>query len=64
MNSNASSTDELAQLYIQVLTDLLDQHCPVVHMCRRSRPPTPWFDVLHGDVWQRQNNVSDARALT
>ena len=42
---NSLSVDELAQLYNRVLTDLLDQHCPVVHVRRRSRPPTPWFDA-------------------
>jgi len=42
---NALPVDELAQLYYQVSTDLLDQHCPVVHVRRRSRPPTLWFDA-------------------
>ena len=39
------SADELAQLYDQVMTDLLDQHCPVVFVRHRSRPTTPWFDA-------------------
>ena len=39
------SADELARLYDQVMTDLLDQHCPVIYVRHRSRATTPWFDA-------------------
>jgi len=39
------SADDLAQLYDDVMTDLLDRHCPVVTVRRRARPMTPWFDA-------------------
>ena len=39
------SVDDLAQLYRDVMTDILDRHCPVVTIRRRARPMTPWFDA-------------------
>jgi len=39
------SADDLAVLYRDVMTQLLDKHCPVVMVCRRPRPATPWFDA-------------------
>jgi len=39
------SVDDLVQLYRDVMTDLLDRHCPVVTVRRRARPMTPWFDA-------------------
>ena len=38
------SVDEMAQLYRTVMTDLLDQHCPVVRVRRKTKHTTPWFD--------------------
>ena len=38
------SADDLAQLYRDVMTDLLDHHCPTVTVRRRAKPSTPWFD--------------------
>ena len=32
------SVDDLAQLYRDVMTDLLDRHCPVVTVRRHARP--------------------------
>ena len=40
-----SSVDQLAELYRDVLTDLLDRHCPVVKVRRRPKQKTPWFDA-------------------
>ena len=34
------SVDDLAQLYRDVMTDILDRHCPVVTIRRRARPMT------------------------
>jgi len=34
-----------AVLYRDVMTQLLDKHCPVVTVCHRPRPATPWFDA-------------------
>jgi len=40
------TTDELVQRYNEVLTVLLDQHCPIVTVRRRvNKKTTPWFDV-------------------
>jgi len=39
------SFDDLVQLYRDVLTGLLDKHCPVVKMRRRPKKATPWFDA-------------------
>ena len=44
--SRLCSVDDLAQLYHDVTTDLLDRHCPVVTVRRRVRPVThAWFDA-------------------
>ena len=32
-------------LYCDVMSDLLDRHCPVVTVRRRARSMTPWFDA-------------------
>jgi hypothetical protein len=37
--------DDLVQLYRDVMTDLLDRHCPVVEVRRRTKQLTPWFDA-------------------
>ena len=39
------SVDDLAKLYRDVMTELLDCHCLVVTVRRRVRPMTPWFDA-------------------
>ena len=39
------SVDDLATLYHDVLTDLLDRHCPTVTVRRRTKQKTPWFDA-------------------
>ena len=33
------------QVYHDVLTDLLDRHCPTVKVRRRAKQNTPWFDA-------------------
>jgi len=38
------SADEMAQLYRSVMTGLLDKHCPVVTVRRKTKHTTPWFD--------------------
>jgi len=38
------SADEMAQLYRSVMTVLLDKHCPVVTIRRKTKHTTPWFD--------------------
>ena len=42
---NDLQTDDLVQLYRVAVTELLDQHCPVVQVRRRARPMTAWFDA-------------------
>jgi len=37
------SVHDLAKLYRDVMTELLDRHCPVVTVRRRVRPLTEWF---------------------
>jgi len=37
--------DDLVQLYRDVLTGLLDMHCPAVKVRRRPKKATPWFDA-------------------
>jgi len=37
-------------LHRDVMTQLLDKHCPVVEVRRRVRPATPWFDAECRDV--------------
>ena len=39
------SVDDLAKLYRDVLTDLLDRHCPIVTVRRKTKQKTPWFDA-------------------
>ena len=40
------TVDELVQLYNQVMTALLDRHCPTVTVrCRVNKKTTPWFDA-------------------
>jgi len=39
------SVDDLVQLYRDVLTRLLDQHCPFITVRRRCKKTTPWFDA-------------------
>jgi len=42
---NYLTLDDLVQLYRDVLTDLLDLHCPTVKVRRRVKQSTPWFDA-------------------
>jgi len=37
--------DDLVQLYCDVLTGLLDQHCPAVKVRCSPKKATPWFDA-------------------
>jgi len=46
------SADDLAQLYRDVMTDLLDHHCPTVTVRSRAKPSTPWFDSECRDTWR------------
>ena len=39
------SVDDMAKLYRDVLTALLDRHCPSVKVCRRAKQNAPWFDA-------------------
>ena len=39
------TVDDLVQLYRQEMTDLLDQHCPVVAARRKAKQMTPWFNA-------------------
>jgi len=39
------SVDDLAKLYHDVLIDLLDRHCPIVTVRRRTKLKTPCFDA-------------------
>ena len=39
------SVDDLAELYDTMMSDLLDKHCPVVKVCCKFDPLTPWFDA-------------------
>ena len=39
------SVDDLVKLYHDVLTGLLDRHCPIVTVRRRIKQKTPWFDA-------------------
>jgi len=45
------SVDELAQLYRDVMTNLLDRHCPVVMVRRHARHMMPWFDAECRAAW-------------
>jgi len=44
------SADGLAVMYRDVMTQLLDKHCPVVEVRRRVRSATPCFDAECHDV--------------
>jgi len=39
---NSASTDDLAKLYRDVTTKLLNKHCPMVKVRRKVKPMTPW----------------------
>ena len=47
------SVDDLVQLYRNVFTRLLDQHCPFIKVHRRRKKTTPWFDADCRDARQR-----------
>jgi len=42
--------DDLVQLHCDVMSDLLDRHCPVVTVRRRARPMTSWFDAASREI--------------
>ena len=42
---NSASTDDLVKLYRDVMTNLLNKHCPMVKVRRTVKPMTPWFDA-------------------
>jgi len=44
---NDLSVDDLAKLYSDVLTGLLDRHCPTVKVHRRDIQKTPWYDYWY-----------------
>jgi len=63
------SADDLAQLYRDVMTDLLNDHCPTVTVRRRAKPSTPWFDSECRDTrrkpeWRRDATGERARTTT
>ena len=62
------TVDELIQLYNQVMTALLDRHCPTVTVRRRvSKKTTPWFDADCRAARRREEQPRDgssARWLT
>jgi len=35
----------MVYLYRDVMTELLDRHCPVVKVRHKAKPMTPWFDA-------------------
>jgi len=43
-HSNAS-VDDMAKLYSEVLTELLDRHCPAVKVRRKAKEKTSWYDA-------------------
>jgi len=47
------SVDDLVQLYRDVHTRLLDQHCPFITVRRRRKKTTPWFDADCRDARRR-----------
>ena len=49
-----------AVLYRDVMTQLLDKHCPVVTVCRRPRPATPSFDAECRDA-RRKARTAERR---
>jgi len=63
------SSDDLVSLYCNVMTDLLDRHCPVVTVRRRARPMTPTVaqlgvarELQRGDTGD-DYGIADARTL-
>ena len=54
------SADDLAVLYRDVMTQLLVKHCPVITVCRRPRPATPWFDAECRDA-RRKARTAEKR---
>ena len=40
-----ASVDDMAKLYSEVLTELLDHHCPAVKVRRKAKEKTPWYDA-------------------
>ena len=59
--------DDLVQLQCDVMSDLLERHCPVVTMRCRARPMTSWFDAAPHRARYRRNIgddcADDARML-
>jgi len=47
------SVDDLVQLYRDVITRLLDQHCPFITVRRICKKTTPWFDADCRDARRR-----------
>ena len=46
------SANDLVDLYRRVFTDLLDKHCPVVQVRRRTTSTAPWFNAdCHAARW-------------
>ena len=63
------SADDLVQLLCDVMSDLLDRHCPVVTVRRRARPMTPTVaqlgvarELRRGDIGD-DSGADDARML-
>ena len=54
------SADDLAQLYRDVVTDLLNHHCPTVTVRCRAKPSTPWFDSECRDT-RRKTRAAERR---
>ena len=54
------SADDLAQIYRDVMTDLLDHHFPTVTVQRRAKPSTPWFDSECRDT-RRKTRAAERR---
>jgi len=54
------SADDLAVLYRDVMTQLLNKHCPVVTVCRRQMPATPRFDAECRDA-RRKARTAERR---
>jgi len=51
------SANDLSQIYRDVMTDLLDHHCPTVTVQRRAKPSTPWFDSECRDTRRKSRAV-------
>jgi len=54
------SADDLAVLYRDVMTQLLDKHCPVVTVCRRPRPAMPWSTLSAATLVVKPEEPRDA----